>query len=931
VEIGQTIGHEFGHYAYGLFDEYREEGSTQFDKDNYMPHSDDVPCDSIMNNQYSFQEFCINDKHHSEKTAQHRVYKSSCWDTLVRDPKDDPKSSTYRREWARRKYDALSYPQNVTNKQTGGDDELQIVYMEESRAQVVLIIDRSGSMYGQKIEDAKAAAKQFVDLLQIGDKISVVSFSTYVTTTWSMSEIAGPPPQTSIKRAIDNIYASGVTAMGDAMRTALSILINQADRNFRRTAVLLSNGWHNYGLEHPNDVVPDYISEGIPIFAIALGSDADTAIMEEMAKKTGGSYYFSPIASELKEIYAAITQQTSANEQLMETFKKTLAPQESVQNVISVDSTVENVTFLVSWDYGDSMLLELVTPAGQVISPTNVYNFPNVFYAAESTYALYRVQTPVIGNWIMQITAKNVTNTGNIAVQVQAVADIHLSVSVDSVSICYPEPIGFAAALRKNLPIINANVTATITAPDGSKFVLDIKDNGESPDFAENDGIYSGVYSGYEQNGEYEILVTATNPNLNANESDQGALEQGDRKTVVPIGEQFKRTSKVIISVNGVIIDDHGNSPREATPIQPDNSPIWGNIEQRGDVDFFKFDAIVNNKYTIRTSQLIAQMDSFITLYDQDESTVISQDDNNGGGLASMIIWTAPKNGTYYVKVEHAIHGTGTYQLTVGFTKQWEIIYKLTIGTGNGGTTDPKPGSYNYSSGTEVIIKATPNNGYRFNGWSGDVSGTTNPISITMNSNKSITANFIRQYTLTVAAGTGGTTNPSPGTYTHDSGTQVSITAIPNSGYQFSGWNGAASGTTNPITLTMDNDKSVTASFTAIPKPPEEGKKGGCFIATAAYGSPLHPYVNILRDFRDKYLMTTKLGRVLVGLYYKYSPSVADLIAKSKMLKVAVRINLLPLVVFIYLMLRFGPITTAVMLGLIFALPIFFVRFYRRR
>jgi len=184
---------------------------------------------------------------------------------------------------------------------------------------------------------------------------------------------------------------------------------------------------------------------------------------------------------------------------------------------------------------------------------------------------------------------------------------------------------------------------------------------------------------------------------------------------------------------------------------------------------------------------------------------------------------------------------------------------------------------------------------------------------------------------LTVAAGTGGTTNPSPGTYTHDSGTQVSITAIPNSGYQFSGWNGAASGTTNPITLTMDNDKSVTASFTAIPKPPEEGKKGGCFIATAAYGSPLHPYVNILRDFRDKYLMTTKLGRVLVGLYYKYSPSVADLIAKSKMLKVAVRINLLPLVVFIYLMLRFGPITTAVMLGLIFALPIFFVRFYRRR
>ena len=111
----------------------------------------------------------------------------------------------------------------------------------------------------------------------------------------------------------------------------------------------------------------------------------------------------------------------------------------------------------------------------------------------------------------------------------------------------------------------------------------------------------------------------------------------------------------------------------------------------------------------------------------------------------------------------------------------------------------------------------------------------------------------------------------------------------------------------------------------------EGGKKKGCFIATAAYGSPLHPNLDILRDFRDRYLMYSKLGRKLIDLYYEYSPFAADFIAKHKVLRVAVRINLLPLVVFSYSMLHFGPTITAFMLAFVFALTIFFIRFYRRR
>jgi len=77
--------------------------------------------------------------------------------------------------------------------------------------------------------------------------------------------------------------------------------------------------------------------------------------------------------------------------------------------------------------------------------------------------------------------------------------------------------------------------------------------------------------------------------------------------------------------------------------------------------------------------------------------------------------------------------------------------------------------------------------------------------------------------------------------------------------------------------------------------------------------------------------MPSKLGRILVDLYYKYSPYVADLIAKHKVLRIAVRINLLPFVVLSYSMLHFGPTITAFMLAFVFALPIFFIWFYRRK
>ncbi len=69
-----------------------------------------------------------------------------------------------------------------------------------------------------------------------------------------------------------------------------------------------------------------------------------------------------------------------------------------------------------------------------------------------------------------------------------------------------------------------------------------------------------------------------------------------------------------------------------------------------------------------------------------------------------------------------------------------------------------------------------------------------------------------------------------------------------------------------------------------------------CFIATAAYGSPFERHVEILREFRDRYLLTNTAGRWFVAAYYKLSPPAAYLILKHSYLQTTVRIVLLPAV-----------------------------------
>jgi hypothetical protein len=108
------------------------------------------------------------------------------------------------------------------------------------------------------------------------------------------------------------------------------------------------------------------------------------------------------------------------------------------------------------------------------------------------------------------------------------------------------------------------------------------------------------------------------------------------------------------------------------------------------------------------------------------------------------------------------------------------------------------------------------------------------------------------------------------------------------------------------LTISFDVGRNATLTITV----PEV-----CFIATAAYGTPMAEEIQILRDFRDEYLLTNAVGQALVGTYYRVSPPIAEFIAEHPGLKPIVRAGLLPTVAMSAIAINTTPVQKAAILG----------------
>ncbi len=158
-------------------------------------------------------------------------------------------------------------------------------------------------------------------------------------------------------------------------------------------------------------------------------------------------------------------------------------------------------------------------------------------------------------------------------------------------------------------------------------------------------------------------------------------------------------------------------------------------------------------------------------------------------------------------------------KITANFS---QLMHTLTIQASGSGSTEPTVGTHEYHEYIEVTmvdITATPNSGWQFDSWTGDVADAGSvTTTVTLDSDKTIAANFSQlMHTLTIQASGSGSTKPTVGTHEYIEVTIVDITATPNSGWQFDSWTGdVADAGSVTTTVTLGSDKTVAANFSQL-------------------------------------------------------------------------------------------------------------------
>ena len=155
-----------------------------------------------------------------------------------------------------------------------------------------------------------------------------------------------------------------------------------------------------------------------------------------------------------------------------------------------------------------------------------------------------------------------------------------------------------------------------------------------------------------------------------------------------------------------------------------------------------------------------------------------------------------------------------------------KITYELQINQNiaDGGEIEPKSGSY--EAGTHVSIRAIPASGYRFDGWTGSISGTSNSLNVLMDSTKNLTANFIKSWNLSANCNPEGAGSVSPGSGTYDDGTKLELTAVANFPYAFDHWGENNGDKANPTDITLNSDTSIIAYFAKLSSDTQQIKTG---------------------------------------------------------------------------------------------------------
>jgi Ca-activated chloride channel family protein len=165
---------------------------------------------------------------------------------------------------------------------------------------LALVIDRSGSMAGRPLEEARRCAEYVLGKLRPTDAVALVKFDNRVQRLWPAVALGDGAPQ---RAAIAGIHAGGNTNLHGGWKEGADALADVAGQGLKRV-ILLSDGQANDGVTDPAEIAAQcaaWVSKGITTSTYGLGNSFNEDLMVAMARAGAGNHYYGDTADDLME------------------------------------------------------------------------------------------------------------------------------------------------------------------------------------------------------------------------------------------------------------------------------------------------------------------------------------------------------------------------------------------------------------------------------------------------------------------------------------------------------------------------------------------------------------------------------------------------------------------------------------------------------
>ena len=430
---------------------------------------------------------------------------------------------------------AVDLEASGTSTVIGTDTNTASVHYDADNTDQVVIIDRSGSMGWPptpRLPAAQSAAKLYIDIGRVGDRLAVVGYDHDVNppVPFPMQTVSNAV-RTAAKAFVDGLTATGATSIGDGLNAAVTER-NKPTLSPRCSFVLLSDGMENSSLFW-TDVQASVVGTGCPVTSIAFGPDSNETLMQTIATATGGLYFYNDVfvsappglaalegLSPEAASYAQMDMDLSNTYEYAQTDgqgRQRLLKRESTIKLgevqtytVNIDSSISEALFTLDWPSGTAarLMMTLFQPDGTPLPGNTAFEDLD-----DAHYLGARILNPQVGTWTIVVQHHPSSDASFTPYQLMVSGRTYrtlVPLLLDKLGRGFftGNRLPIYALYSDNAgPITGAILQAIVTSPSGIQTLVPLFDDGKHDDGTAGDGLYGGVYT-----RSNEAIVSETPP-----------------------------------------------------------------------------------------------------------------------------------------------------------------------------------------------------------------------------------------------------------------------------------------------------------------------------------------------------------------------------------------------------------------------------------